>query len=194
MYDHRLRWWVVLPFHCDGKQASAVRRDEDAAATPRNAASRYDAPVRFAATGGRRAAAAAQSELKRLSDELKTRQTAFEARAISYKELQDENAIIKRDLKNLELQRRKLELDGHARDKNHEAIENRVNELCSVYLKDNVKWISSSVNPNNFSQCKQRLVSAIARCRAIGGRVQEREEAELIAALRGLRGSGSGCV
>jgi hypothetical protein len=131
-----------------------------------------------------RLASKSESDLNRLSVELDAKQRAFEARAISYNELQDENAIIKRDLRNLELQRRKLELDGNARDKNHETIDSRINELCHIYLKDNVKWTSSSLNPNNFSQCKQRLIGVIARCRSIGGRVQESEEAELIANLR----------
>jgi Meiotically up-regulated gene 113 len=140
----------------------------------------------FSSRQGEAAARASESEsrLKRLTDELSEKQAKFDSRAISYKELQDENLIIKRDLRNLEIERRKLEVDGNTRDGNHRTISERSEELCRVYLKDNVKWITSSLNANNFSNCKQRLLAVVARCREIGVNFPETEEAKLIADLR----------
>jgi hypothetical protein len=45
--------------------------------------------------------------------QLKADQTEFESRVISYKELQAENTILKRDLQNLDINLLKPELDGH---------------------------------------------------------------------------------
>ncbi|MBI3836685.1 MAG: hypothetical protein HY288_01960, partial [Planctomycetia bacterium] len=44
----------------------------------------------------------------------------FHAQAISYKELRDENTVLRRDLHNLDVQVRKLQLDGQLQRENQE--------------------------------------------------------------------------
>jgi len=51
-------------------------------------------------------------------------------------------------------------------------------------MRENVKWIGSSLTTNNFVPCKQRLQSVIERCRGIGFQVTDEEEAALLADLK----------
>lgn len=109
----------------------------------------------------------------------KAAQAEFDARAIPYKELQDENAILKRDLRNIVVQARKVQLDTQVQRKSQETVLHRVNDLGSRYLKENVKWIGTSLNPNNFAASKQRLQDVIERCRGMGFEVSVAEEQAL---------------
>jgi hypothetical protein len=118
------------------------------------------------------------------SAQLKTEQAQFEARAISYNELQMESAVLKRDLRNLDLNVRKLNLDRESQRQNQETLDQRSNELGKLYLKDNVKWIGTSLNANNFTNCKQRLLDAIEKCREIGFGISTTEQAVLLADLK----------
>lgn len=115
---------------------------------------------------------------------LKAEQAAFGARVISYRELEGENAILKRDLQNMDVSLRKAQLDREVQRKNQEAIDQRGKELGSRYLKENVKWIGSSLNPSNFVKCKERLQNVIESCRGIGYDVPEQEETTLLADLK----------
>ena len=79
---------------------------------------------------------------------------------------------------------RKLQLDRDQPRQAQTTLDQRANELGGRYLKESVKWISSSLNANNFSNCKQRLTDVIQRCRGIGFDVPAAQEAELIANLK----------
>ena len=108
----------------------------------------------------------------------------FETRCISYKELNTENTILKRDLQNVDVNLRKLELDRQLQREEQEALDKRGQELGSRYLKENVKWLSSSLTANNYAACKQRLQKVAERCRGIGYAVSKEEETALLADLK----------
>ena len=108
----------------------------------------------------------------------------FQAQVISYKELKDENAILKHDLQNIDVNLRKLQLDRDVQRESQEQLDQRTRELGSRFLKDNIKWISASLTPNNYASCKQRLQKVIEGCRGIGHDVSADEEATLLAALK----------
>jgi hypothetical protein len=114
--------------------------------------------------------------------------TAFQqqlnSRVISYKELEGENIVVKRDLRNLAIGMRKLELDRNLQQQSQADLENKVREIGSRYLKENVKWIGKSLNANNFANCKQKLLDVIERCRGIGFQITKQEEQSYIADLK----------
>lgn len=113
-----------------------------------------------------------------------TLKTEFESKAATYNDLLDENSILKRDLSNLAIGMRKLQLDRDHDREAHNSLRELVVDLGSRYLKENVKWISSSLNPNNFAICKQRLTEVIKRCRSIGFEISIDEETDLISDLK----------
>jgi hypothetical protein len=126
-------------------------------------------------------------EIRELTSKLEARKheiAEFDARKIKYKELRQENQILKRDLQNVDVNLRKLEMDRELQRQRQEVLDERSGELGSRYLKENVKWISGALNGNNFANCKQRLVDVIARCREIGFAVPEPEESALLANLK----------
>jgi hypothetical protein len=114
----------------------------------------------------------------------KAAEAALASSVVPYRELQDENAILKRDLHNLDVHVRKLKLDSDAQTQTQETLDLRINELGSRYLKDNVKWLSASLSPQNFANCKQRLQDVIERSRAIGFKVSADYESLLHTELR----------
>ena len=130
------------------------------------------------------AIATRQREIDQLSAKLAAEHKELSARAISYQELQNENGILKRDLRNLDQQGRKLALDRDAQRHNQETLDERSNELGHRYLKESVKWIGTSLNANNFTSCKQRLLDTIEKCRGIGFAISVDEENGLIANLK----------
>jgi exonuclease VII large subunit len=110
--------------------------------------------------------------------------TTFDSRVVTYRELEGENTVLKRDLQNIDLSIRKLELDRRQQDQRQNELDRCGRELASRYLKENIKWISTSVTPNNFSASKQRLVDVVGRCRSIGFDVSSEEESQLVADLK----------
>jgi hypothetical protein len=133
-------------------------------------------------------AAASAAERKATADQLKTelddRRRQLEARIISYQELQDENAIWKRDLQNVDVNLHKLELDGEARDLRQAELTARSDQLAKRYLTENVKAAVQAVGPNNFEACKRRLADAVERVRKVGFALPAEEETDLHAKLR----------
>jgi hypothetical protein len=71
-----------------------------------------------------------------------------------------------------------------SRKQQQEQITTQVNDLCTMYVRENVKWIGSSLNQNNFASCKQRLVTVINRCRAIGFAISSEQELAYVDELR----------
>lgn len=107
-----------------------------------------------------------------------------EKRIISYQELDSENATLKRDLQNVDVQLRKLELDNRNRDEIQTDLDQRIKDLGSKYLKDVTKWVGSSLTTNNFIKSKKRLQDIVSRVRKIGFEVSKQEEEELITNLK----------
>ena len=117
-------------------------------------------------------------------DQFRTAQNEFQEGVISYKNLTDENLILKRDLKNFAVSLRKTKLDQLTQQKAQETLNSRVQVLGKRYLKDSVKWIGASLNVNNFVACKQRLQNNIEQLRGVGFEVTASEEAGYIVDLR----------
>ena len=125
-----------------------------------------------------------ENEIAERAAELTAHERALEARAVSYSELQGENAILKGDLRNLDVNLRKMELDRNQQQESQRALDERCKELGARYLKENVKWIGASLTANNFTVCKQRLQDVIERCRGIGLSVSKSEQDALVADLK----------
>jgi hypothetical protein len=116
--------------------------------------------------------------------QLDVRREEFERRIISYKELQEENTLLKRDLQNIDVNLRKLEIDGELREQKQKELDERGTQLAKRYLGETVKQVISSMGPNNFSANKQRLLDAIAKCREIGFEITTEVEGKLLIDLR----------
>ncbi len=127
---------------------------------------------------------AKQKELEFDIKSLSGKQSEFEARAIKYNELLDENIMLKRDFQNIDVDLRKLHLDRELQRETQEQLDSRCGELGSRYMKENIKWISNSLNANNYATCKDRLLTVIKRCRGIGLEVSDKEESDLLTDLR----------
>jgi hypothetical protein len=126
-------------------------------------------------------------ELKREQQDLDARHAeyqSFSTQMVSYEELQDENAILKRDLQNIDVNLRKIELDRELQRENQNTLDERSKEVGSRYLKESVRWIGESLTPNNFVSCKQRLQKVLEACRGIGFEVTAAQEASLVEDLR----------
>jgi prefoldin subunit 5 len=125
-----------------------------------------------------------RQELEQQQTELKDRQVALKTRIISYEELQEENVILKRDLKNIDVNLRKLQMDRDLQRQNQVTLDSRAMELGRRYLKDNIKWLGNSLTPNNYAACKQRLLDVIERCRGIGYVIPPEAEAGYLGDLK----------
>jgi len=108
----------------------------------------------------------------------------FDQQYVTYDELLKESHVFKADLNNLYQQIRKSQLDHQSTQNLQSNIDTKVNELGSKYLRDQVKWIKSSLNPNNYAICKQKLTDAISRIRDIGVVVATAEETRLFQDLK----------
>ena len=131
--------------------------------------------------------AALSQEAKELADRKQACDTAiadFDARKIKYDSLVRENGGLKQDCFNLSVQVKKMERDHAAVAQRQDEVSARANDLAARYLKDSVSWINERLNPNNFSSCKQRLLSIVRACRSIGFDVPEKQETELIEDLQ----------
>lgn len=126
----------------------------------------------------------ARDELARQAAMLKDQQARFDARVVSYSELADENAILKRDLQNIDVNLRKLEMDRDLQRRNQETLDARAKELGKRYLKENIKALGSALTPSNYAASKKRLLDVIERCRGIGFSIGSEEEAEYLADLK----------
>ena len=129
----------------------------------------------------------AASDRMRLSmdrSEFHAERQAFEERPVQYRDLKDENQILKTDLRNIDVQVRKLQLDRDAQRDAQADINQRVNSLGDRYLSDNVQWIGKSLTPNNLVQSQKKLDRVIDRCRKIGFEISEADEARYSADMK----------
>ncbi|MHC4696998.1 MAG: GIY-YIG nuclease family protein [Planctomycetota bacterium] len=124
-----------------------------------------------------------EQELSQQASHMKVQQEEIEARVVSYKNLLDENAILKHDLQNIDVNLWKVQLDRDQQREKQETLDQRTSDLGGRFLKDNIKWIGSSLTANNFTNCRQRLQKVIEWCRGIDFDVSPEEEATLLANL-----------
>jgi hypothetical protein len=129
-------------------------------------------------------AAAVRKQLESDADRFRQARSEFESKIIAYTELVEENSILKRDLRNMAVNVQKLQLDVEQRRQAQEALDSKIEDLGQRYLKENIKWISSSLSPNNFVSSKQRLQDVIERCRGIQLEISTEQEAAAIANLK----------
>ncbi|MCG8404808.1 MAG: GIY-YIG nuclease family protein [Phycisphaerales bacterium] len=132
----------------------------------------------------RRQNEAKEEYLRKKTREVEEMHKVLKDRVISYDEVQDENKILKQDLHNIDVNLRKSQLDYRQQQEMQEAVDLKVRELGGRYLKENVKWVSSSLTPNNFTRCTQRIQKVIESCRGIGFEISPKEEAALLADLQ----------
>lgn len=125
-----------------------------------------------------------QQELAAVETQTKIELLKLETRKIKYTELEDENRILKRDLQNIDVDLGKLQMDRELQKQHQDEIDQRIQEIGVRYLKENVKWIGSSINANNYAACKDRLLAVIMRCRGINFDVTKNQEQELLAGLK----------
>lgn len=118
------------------------------------------------------------------AQELAQKLGAFERHVISYQELHDENFVLKRDIRNMDVSVNKSRIDQELSAKSQAALDERCTELARRYLAETVKAIGSAIGANNFSACKQKLLDVIKRCREIGFDIPAIQEESLLADLR----------
>jgi DNA repair exonuclease SbcCD ATPase subunit len=123
-------------------------------------------------------------ELDGRQAELERQEAALKKRYVTLTDLEKENALLKRDLQNIDVNLHKLELDRDRDRERQTQIEAKVQEMAGRHLKDNVKSIGSAINADNFVNCKHRLVKAIEQCRAIGFEIPESQETGLLNDLK----------
>ena len=125
-----------------------------------------------------------ETEVRTVEAHLTVTAQNLEQRKVTLEELQRENGILKRDLKNLDTNIWKLQLDRDKQQHAQEEIQDRVQDIGSRYLNENVKWISRGLTPTNFANCKQRLQKVIDLCRGIGFEISESQESNLLGDLK----------
>lgn len=108
----------------------------------------------------------------------------FSERAVTYTELQNENAMLKRDLRNIEIALRKLKLDRDTQQGKQKELDARSRDLASRYLKESAHWINAALDTDNYTASRQRLKEVIERCREIGFRISATEEEDLLEELK----------
>lgn len=123
-------------------------------------------------------------ELEARDRKVTDREVETNSHVISYEEMKNENAILKRDLQNVDVNLHKLEMDRDLQARKQAKLDERSQELAKRYLGETIKAVVQAVGSNNFAACKQRLVNAIIWSREIGFEVSAEREAELLAELR----------
>ena len=130
------------------------------------------------------AAEAKEQELAEISRRLFQERQEFGKKVISHQEVEQANRVLKRDLKNMDVQVSKLELDGELGRERLKELEERNNQMTRQYLSQAVQAIVSTAGAGAFTTGKGRLDEVIARCRAMQVAISEQEEANLHAELR----------
>lgn len=182
--DARVRW-------AEEAAAAAAAREQEIESLAKQRNLEFHQSVQAKTTELNRLAAEAKaaeqartSHLNRLIADANAREADLQRRIISYRELQEENALLKRDLQNIDVNLHKLQLDGEARHQQQAQLDARSSALAKRYLAETVKAVGAAIGANNFSACKNRLVDVIERVREIGYDVPTAEEARLLADLK----------
>lgn len=125
-----------------------------------------------------------ERRLASTESELEGRMVAFRNKVISYNELEQENALLKRDLQNIDVTLNKRVMDNELLNQQQVVLDERSSALATRYLAETTKWISQSLTANNYAAQKDRLTDAIQRVRSIGFNITADEEALRIAELK----------
>ncbi len=143
------------------------------------------------ATEEKRSQHARKQKLEQELHELTEKRKRFEAvlnefkqRIASYEQLQGENTILKRDLRNIDVGLRKSQLDVQVQARRQKELDERVNTLCWQYVKDSIKWLTKSLTQNNFVSIKERLIHIIEGCRRIGFDIPNEQETVYVSNLK----------
>lgn len=123
-------------------------------------------------------------QLRNAYADLAAKEGEFRSRHVTYEELKNENGVLKRDLQNVDVERRKLLLDHANQRRRQDQLDERAESLGRTYLKDHVSWIGKKLSANNYANSKKQLLKVINSCRDMGCDVPEEEEKELLADLK----------
>lgn len=132
----------------------------------------------------RTALLAQQSDFQRISADFDVMSREFNQRVVSYQELQGENTLLKRDLQNIDVNLRKLEMDTDLQNIKQVDLDAKIAELGARYLKENVKWIGKTLSPNNYAASKKKLTGVVERLRAVDFDIPNQQEEELFSDLK----------
>ena len=168
------------------EESSQIRRQElnNLAAHLSAQTEDFDEKVLLSRTEEQSRVRATWVDIRAAESRLKNEIEAFESRNVTLQDLESENITLKRDLRNYYVEMRKLRLDRDEQKQVQFIHEQKISEVGGRYLKDTVNWIGTSLNPNNFASCKQRLLDVIERCRSAGLNVPADEEMVLVANLK----------
>jgi hypothetical protein len=128
------------------------------------------------------AAEAREREQAEISRRLHQDRQELDGKIVSHRELEQANRILKRDLQNVDVQLRKLELDVELERQRHKELADRSGQLARRYLADSAKS-AMLLGADGLAGAKVRLSEVIAHCRSIGFPVSEAEESQLLAQL-----------
>ncbi len=120
--------------------------------------------------------AAMEKERARLGEEaaaLNRKRAEFDARVISYGDLQNQERILKRDLHNLSVRVRTGHID-----------QEKIRQVASKHLLEKAEWLISSLTEKNFVKRKKQLQQEIEWCREVGYQINADEEKRLLLSLR----------
>lgn len=123
-------------------------------------------------------------ELAGRAAELEGREEELGSRVVTLHDLQRENALLKRDLQNIDVHLNKVKLDAELQRERQESLDARSAELAARYLAENVRLIGGAVNAHNYALCKDRLLDVVRRVREIGFVVVPQQEQSLVADLK----------
>jgi hypothetical protein len=129
-------------------------------------------------------AKAKMREVQAAIDALERNQAAFNSKAVPYSEMDAENVILKRDLRNIDSHVLKLQMDRDVLAEAQLKMSQRSEELAEKYLADVEKWIGGAITENNYASCKQKLTKTIEWCREIGFQVSNERETQLMSDLK----------
>jgi len=105
-------------------------------------------------------------------------------RKVSLEEYENENLVLKRDLQNVDVTIRRLEMARAKQDERQNELDERGRKLGRKYLDETVRWVGRSITPNNYTKSKQQLVKAIEWCRSVGLDVSPEDEQQILDDLK----------
>jgi hypothetical protein len=166
------------------KRLREVDAEQKLAKRQADAASDFQKQLERRETDLRLAASEMKEKIKKRDEEFARSQADFQAKLVSYHDLQSENRILKTDLRAVAIHLNKSNTDTEEASRKSKLVDDRSQLLARKYLAETIKSVVAAVGPTNYSACKKRLLDAIGNCRNIGFDVSDSEESHLIEQLR----------